>query len=203
MSERDPFQSAADEEFQRATLPEGSVERADANAPPPLGRDAAPGDPADASASATRPLEEERIAAPASRNAGETHPMEADPTGDRFRQGEFANEPGWFEPGSRNAQLCYWLNLGGFVITPLPIASAVMALTMRRRVGPALATHYTYAARTALLVVLYGLTLAVLLGRSAGFALLALVVWFAWRNLRGLARVGSGQPIPNPNTWTV
>ena len=123
-----------------------------------------------------------------------------DPTGERFRTGPFGNEPGWLRPGPKNAQLCYWMNLAGFVVWPLPLASVGVAVVNRPKVGAALGTHYTYAMRTVFLAVLYGL-LASAMGRVGGIALLAVVVWFVWRNLRGLARAGAGQPMPNPRAW--
>lgn len=126
----------------------------------------------------------------------------ADPSGERFRSGAFSNEPGWLKPGPKNAQLCYWLNLAGFVVWPLPLVSVAMAAVNRSKVGAPLATHYTYALRTVPLVVLYGL-LAYAMGRAAGIALVAVVVWFVWRNLRGLARAGAGQPIEKPGAWLV
>ena len=132
-------------------------------------------------------------------------PFDADPEGERFREGgAFANEPGWFQPGPKNAQLCYWFNIGGFVFGFLPLVSAVMAFMNRGKVGAELATHYTYAMRTFLLSVLYGFALLLLLPPDLlGFGMLALVGWYGWRNLRGLAKIGSGEPMPNPTTWTV
>ena len=132
-------------------------------------------------------------------------PISDDPEGKRFEKGgAFSNEPGWFEPGPKNAQLCYWLNVGGFVFGFLPIVGAVMALINRSKVGPELATHYTYSMRTLLLALLYGFGLVLLLPPDLfGLAMLAVVIWFGWRNLRGLARLGTGRPMPNPRTWTV
>ena len=116
-------------------------------------------------------------------------------------EGEFANDPGWFEPGPRNVQLCYWLNLAGFLIVVLPLASVAMAFWNKRRVGPGLASHYTYAIRTVGLGWLYGIAGYILLGDVTGVALFALAILFMARNLRGLTLAGAGKPIPNPRTW--
>ena len=201
MSEQDPFEAAADEEFERAR--KHATQHPPADPSPTLGR-------AGAEPTALEPVVRHEAHTPiASRPADEPdiyargdNPFAADPDGQRFREGEFSNEPGWLEPGPRNAQLCYWLNLGGMVITPLPLVAAAMALFNRRKVGAGLATHYTYVMRTVVLVVLYGL-LASATGRYAGFALLGVVIWYVWRNLRGLAGVGSGAPIANPRSWLV
>ena len=228
---RDPFEEAAEEEFRRASpepdRPEPPVTTA---TPEPFGRSATampgaddedrPNDPVPVEADpvpvevrlhtpiAAEPPDEPDIYARASedRASAGANPFRTpsrandDPTGERFRSGAFSNEPGWLTPGPKNAQLCYWMNLAGFVIWPLPLVSVALAVTNRPKVGPELGSHYTYAMRTIFLVVLYGL-LASVMGRAGGAAFLAVVVWFIYRNLRGLARVGAGGPIPNPRAW--
>ena len=131
--------------------------------------------------------------------------FERDPEGERFRDGgTFSNEPGWFQPGPKNAQLSYWLNVGGFVFAFLPIVGAAMAFINRSKVGAELATHYTYSMRTLLLALLYGMVLTLITPPELlGFVVLLLIGWYGFRNLRGLARLGSGQPMPNPGSWTV
>lgn len=228
---RDPFEEAAEQEFRRpAPRPEQGLSEADGAAaserPEPFGRDARspdagegngptatrrphtpiagtpPDDPMIYRDASDRQMAEARSAAPDERPVHPADPVVADPTGERFREGPFANEPGWLEPGPKNAQLCYWLNLAGFMLFVFPLVSVVLAILNRPKVGAELGTHYTYAMRTVFLGVLYGV-LAYSLGRAGGLALLAVVVWFVWRNLRGLARVGSGQLMPSPHAWLV
>ena len=203
---RDPFEDAADEEFSRARERVAPTQRAPDDERPPTPIFGRTGNGLErqidhtAPASVPDPVAAPREFRPPAHPSGPVS-AEDDPTGERFRHGEFSNDPGWFEPGPRNAQLCYWLNLGGFVISPLPLVGAAIAFTNRRKVGAGLATHYTYAMRTALLAILYGLVLSVLFGRSVGPALIVVVVWFAWRNLKGLSRCGSGRPIDDPRSW--
>lgn len=205
---RDPFEAAADEAFRNAPEPTDGPKRDEAvRDAGGFGRDGGGGEtefaaprttPTREHASTSEPGDIERPVPPEETGS----PFDADPTGERFRSGAFDNEPGWLEPGPKNAQLCYWLNLAGFVVWPLPLVSAVMAAVNRSKVGAPLATHYTYALRTVPLAILYGL-LAYALGRLAGLALLAVVVWFVWRNLSGLARVGAGEPIHKPAAWLI
>ena len=195
MEERDPFREAADAAFRReaANAPRPApADPPDAPASPPLGRARAPepsgavpdGDGPDTAAAGEGP--------------------DRDPHGARFREGgAFANEPGWLAPGPKNAQLCYWLNLGGFVIAFLPLVALGFALLNRGKVGAELRGHYTYAALTFALVVLYGFVALILPPDLVGLAMVGLAVWYGWRNLRGLARLGSGEAMPNPRAWGV
>ena len=127
-------------------------------------------------------------------------PVAADPTGERFRTGPFANDAGFLQPGPRNAQLCYWANLASIAVFPLLLVSVGFALVNRHRVGPELASHYTYAMRTVFLVILYVLITGAV-GDAGGLTLLLVMGWYMWRNLRGLAWVGAGRPVSHPRAW--
>ena len=208
---RDPFETASDEAFEEGKAPEAEpVPPAAPKREIELGRDGElPPVPSRSSVPRSRRADapgREEIANEGTVDApGDETVFERDPEGGRFRDGgSFNNEPGWFEPGPKNAQLSYWLNVGGFVFAFLPIVGAVMAFINRSKVGPELATHYTYSMRTLLLALLYGMVLTVVTPPELlGFAVLVLIGWYGFRNLRGLARLGSGQPMRNPGSWTV
>ena len=225
--QRDPFEEAANEEFRRESVAPSPDVRQPAP-PEPFGRSTATRPEGPASAGDAAPIHRPHTSIAGTppddpmiyRDASDAHlaaargaagdevrvdptdPVVADPTGERFRDGAFSNEPGWLQPGPKNAQLCYWLNLAGFGVFVFPLVSVGIAILNRPKVGTELGTHYTYAMRTVFLAVLYGL-LAYAMGRAGGIALLAVVAWFVWRNLRGLARAGSGRPMPNPNAWII
>lgn len=205
---RDPFETAADDAFREGAAPERELPPAppqewDAN----LGRDGEL--PTGAPRSSVPPSRRADASRPRTSGdrggTGVPTPFDADPEGERFRDGgTFSNEPGWFEAGPKNAQLVYWMNLGGFIFAFLPIVAAAMAFINLRKVGPELSTHYTYGMRTLLLALLYGLALVVLTPPEAiGTVMLLLVGWYGWRNLRGLAKLGSGEAMPNPGSWTI
>ena len=225
--ERDPFETAAEDAYRDADEPP-VAKSSPPGSEPSLGRD---GEVAPATARSSVPSSQ-RAAAPnrmetaggaqrtdAPSGEGDEHvtdvprsepdpgnsPFGADPDGSRFREGgTFSNEPGWFEAGPKNAQLTYWFNLGGFVFGFLPIVGAAMSVLNRNKVGPELRTHYTYSLWTFGLAILYGLVVVVLTPPDLiGIVMLLLVGWYGWRNLRGLSRLGSGQPMPDPKSWTV
>ena len=206
---RDPFETATEDVYR-----DGDVVQPDPDAlrerPAPaeveLGRDGELPDTQPVQPVTITRREDARTHDPAvDRSTGDATAFDADPEGTRFRDGgTFSNEPGWFAPGPKNAQLCYWMNLGGFVFWFAPPIAALIALVNRNKVGPELRTHYTYAAMTFGLALLYGLIATALIPPNyLGFVTLALAGWYGWRNLRGLARLGSGEPMPDPKTWTV
>ena len=111
---------------------------------------------------------------------------------------------GAFQPGPSNARLCYLLLIGGVFLPILPLIGGAMAWMNRSRVGPDLASHYTYALRTVGLgaVAVIGINLATG-GRLQALGLMSLLflIWWMGRSVRGLMRLGSGRAIPNPLSW--
>jgi uncharacterized membrane protein len=100
------------------------------------------------------------------------------------------------------AKLVYILYLVSLVVGVTALVGVVMAYVHRGDAPPWLQTHYRYQIRTFWLGILYAaagllLTLAVI-----GIAVLGFVmVWLIVRCVKGLQRVGRGEPMPDPGTW--
>jgi len=100
------------------------------------------------------------------------------------------------------AKLVYVLYLSSLVVGVTALVGVVMAYVHRGGAPEWLKTHYRYQIRTFWLGILYAavgllLTLAVVGIAVLGFAM----VWLIVRCVKGLQRVGRGEPMPDPGTW--
>ncbi|MGH6761901.1 MAG: DUF4870 family protein [Phyllobacterium sp.] len=110
----------------------------------------------------------------------------------------------WLEPGPTNVQVIYFLYLVGFVIGITTLVGLVIAYMNRGKAGGWVETHYTWAIRTFWIGVLYGSIAMALMMVGIGFLLVpAVVIWLIVRCIIGLQAVGRGEPIKNPQSWTI
>lgn len=110
----------------------------------------------------------------------------------------------WLEPGPTNVQVVYFLYLAGFVIGISTLVGLVIAYMNRGKAGGWVETHYTWAIRTFWIGLLYALIAVLLMIVGVGFLLaFAIVVWVIVRCIIGLQAAGRGEPIKNPESWTI
>lgn len=107
------------------------------------------------------------------------------------------------DAGSKgNTNLIYILYLVGLVIPFVSIAGVVMAYLGKGK-GDALAeNHYNNQINIFWKLVLYsvvGMILSVII--IGIFVILAALVWFIIRNVKGMQALSAGQPIANPGSW--
>ena len=107
-------------------------------------------------------------------------------------------------PGGANALLIYALYLAGLLVGITAVVGVVMAYIARDRAEGWVVSHYEFQIRTFWLTLLYtaiGVVLSfVLIGIPV---LMATVVCFIIRNVKGLIRASQDEPIPDPKSWLI
>ncbi len=105
-------------------------------------------------------------------------------------------------PGGANATLIYVLYLSGLLVGVPLIIGLVMAYVARDQAAGWVRTHYDFQIRTFWLGLLFttiGFLLTfILIGIPI---LMATVVWFIVRCVKGMGRATYEQPIANPQSW--
>ena len=88
------------------------------------------------------------------------------------------------------------------VVGVTPLIGLVMAYVARPEAEAWLQTHYTYQIRTFWIGLLYGAIGMLLMVVLVGFlVLLAEVIWFIVRSVKGLQALDRGKPIEDVETW--
>ncbi|MCZ6889683.1 MAG: hypothetical protein O7H39_14430 [Gammaproteobacteria bacterium] len=104
--------------------------------------------------------------------------------------------------GDGQAKVVYILYLAGLVVGVTPLIGLVMAYVARADAPAWLQTHYTYQIRTFWIGLLYGAIGMLLMVVLIGFlVLLAEVIWFIVRSVKGLQALDRGKPIEDVETW--
>jgi uncharacterized membrane protein len=110
----------------------------------------------------------------------------------------------WLEPGVTNIQVIYVLYLASFVVGITGLVGLVLAYLNRGKAGGWIETHYTWAIRTFWIGLLGALVSALLMIVAIGFlTMIAVAVWIIVRCVIGLQAVSKGEPIRNPQSWTI
>ncbi|WP_421724460.1 DUF4870 family protein [Bauldia sp.] len=112
---------------------------------------------------------------------------------------------GFISPGRHNVLLIYILYLLGAV----PFAGAVpaiigfvMAVLNREDAGPLERSHYEYQVRQGLMGLAFLIVSSVLTLLLIGFlGLLATLIWWIVRSVKGLIAINHHEPIADPKTW--
>lgn len=107
------------------------------------------------------------------------------------------------DPNTRgNANLVYILYLVAIVIGVTSIVGVIMAYVAKDQADPLLKSHYDNQINIfwkGLLYMLIGVVTSVIL---IGFlVLLAALVWYIVRCVKGMQALSAGQPIENPGSW--
>ncbi|KCZ60098.1 DUF4870 family protein [Hyphomonas chukchiensis] len=101
-----------------------------------------------------------------------------------------------------NANLIYILYLVGIVIGVTPIIGVIMAYIGKGQGDPVLESHYNNQINIFWKALLYSLIGAVLTMVLIGILiLLATLVWYIVRCIKGMQALSAGQAIENPGSW--
>jgi uncharacterized membrane protein len=101
-----------------------------------------------------------------------------------------------------NANLIYILYLASFVVGITSLIGVVMAYVYKDQAPAWVQSHYRYQIRTFWIGALYGLIGFITAFIFVGFfILLATVVWYVVRCVKGMQRVAAGLPVENVETW--
>jgi len=100
--------------------------------------------------------------------------------------------------------IAYVSMLAGLLVPFASIIGAILAYVNRGKEGPWLDTHHTWVIRTFWISILYFLGSIVLTIVLIGWLLLiATLVWYLWRLIKGLSALSRREPLQDPQTWWV
>lgn len=104
--------------------------------------------------------------------------------------------------GAGTANIVYILYLVAIVLWPVALVGVILSYMNRGAAAEWVASHYRFQIRSfwiALLInVVGGVTALFFVGY---FVLLAGLVWWIVRSVKGLRSLGRSEPYPNPATW--
>ena len=104
--------------------------------------------------------------------------------------------------GGGNAKIVYILYLGGIVIGLLALIGVIIAYVSRNESGGWVNDHYRFQIRTFWIGLLYTVVSSAATVIVIGWLLLlATLVWWIVRCVKGLQRVSRSEPYPNIETW--
>ena len=104
--------------------------------------------------------------------------------------------------GSANAKIVYFLYLGAIVFGVLAIAGVIFAYVSRKDAAAWAAGHYRFQIRTFWIGLLYGAIGAATMFIFVGWlVLLAALIWWIVRSVKGLQYLGQSEPYPKVTTW--
>lgn len=109
---------------------------------------------------------------------------------------------GAFDRNSTNVNVVYYLYLASIVLGVTAIIGVIMAFMNRLGTGDWLDSHYTYQIRTFWIGLLYfaiGVVLTMIVIGAA--VIVATLVWWIVRCIKGLQLAGARQPVPDPAVW--
>ena len=109
------------------------------------------------------------------------------------------------DPGQKgNANLIYILYLLSFVVGITSIIGVIMAYLGKSGASPVLISHYNNQINIFWKMLVYTLIGAVLSIVLVGFlVLIAAVVWFIIRVVKGMQALSADLPIEDPGTWGI
>jgi uncharacterized membrane protein len=101
-----------------------------------------------------------------------------------------------------NANVVYILYLASFVVGVTSLIGLVMAYVYSPNAPAWVQTHYRSQIRTFWIGLLFGVIGGVTATVGIGFLiLLATAIWYIVRCVKGMQRIGAGQPVENVETW--
>ena len=104
--------------------------------------------------------------------------------------------------GSGNAKIVYFLYLGAIVFGVLAIAGVIVAYVSRKDAAEWAADHYRFQIRTFWIGLLYSAIGVATVFIFVGWAiLLAALIWWIVRTVKGLQYLGQDAPYPNSGSW--
>lgn len=108
----------------------------------------------------------------------------------------------WFGATAKNVQLNYGLMVLSIVFGITSIIAVILAYLNRGEATALVGNHYQYQIRTFWIGLLYSVISAILLVAVIGVPMLiATLIWFIVRNVKGFLAISKAQPIANPKSW--
>ena len=105
---------------------------------------------------------------------------------------------------SKMPMIAYLLYIIGAIVPLLTLIGLILAYLNRGDAPDWHKTHYTYLIHTFWKGLLFSVIALVLMFVGIGFILMiAVLVWFLVRVIKGLLDYNKGQPIGNPTTWMI
>jgi uncharacterized membrane protein len=103
---------------------------------------------------------------------------------------------------AKNVKLIYILYLVSILLGLTSIIGLIMAYINKDDAPEWLQSHYQFLIRTFWIGLLYGVISIILMAVAIGFILiLAVLVWFIIRCVKGMKLLDEGKPHPNPTSW--
>jgi uncharacterized membrane protein len=103
---------------------------------------------------------------------------------------------------AKSVKLIYILYLVSIVLGLTSIIGLIMSYINKGDAPEWLKSHYQFLIRTFWIGLLYGLISMILMAVVIGFFLmLAVLVWFIVRCVKGMKLLDEGKPHPNPTGW--
>jgi len=114
-----------------------------------------------------------------------------------------SNTPISIDPNSKgNANLVYILYLVAIVVGITSLVGVIIAYTSKGKGDSVLDSHYNNQINIFWKGLLYSVVGVVLMAVLIGFLiLLATLVWYIVRCVKGMQALSAGQPIENPGSW--
>lgn len=111
----------------------------------------------------------------------------------------------YIDPGGDNAKIIYILYLVSLLVALTALIGLVMAYINRGQSrGTWAETHYTYQIRTFWIGLLYAFISVLLMFVLIGFlVIIAVLIWWIVRCVKGLQWASAGEPVPNPQSWLI
>ncbi|WP_169567948.1 DUF4870 family protein [Sneathiella limimaris] len=103
---------------------------------------------------------------------------------------------------AKMAQIVYFLYLAAIVVPMANVVGVIMAYVNKGDAAPWVQSHYQFQIRTFWISLLIGFIGAALTAVFVGFlVLLALLIWYILRCVKGLKYLDQKTPYPDPKTW--
>lgn len=114
-----------------------------------------------------------------------------------------ATAPSGGQSAKDTGMIIYILYLIGIAVGVVTIAGVIMAYLKRGDVSGTYAeSHMTYLIRTFWIALVVGIVGSILTVVGVGLILLlALLVWYIYRVVKGFVAFNDGRPIPDPTGW--
>jgi len=107
--------------------------------------------------------------------------------------------------GASNANLIYILYLVSIIVGITSLIGVVLAYINRGNAPDWVKSHYTFQIHTfwkAIVIAIVGMITMPLMGLGM-LVILALLVWYIIRCVKGMQYLSAGKPVPDPTTWAL
>ncbi len=107
--------------------------------------------------------------------------------------------------GASNANLIYILYLVSIVVGITSLIGVILAYINRNKAPDWVQSHYTFQIHTFWKAIVFGIVGIItlpLLGLGV-LVIIAMLVWYIIRCVKGMQYLSAGKPVPDPTTWAL